>query len=159
MHYSRWRTKGDPLAVMIREPNRSEWDRFWSKVDVGDCWQWTDSLAIEGYGSFRVGDRSIRAHRWTYEHLVGPIPAGLQLDHLCKNRGCVNPDHLEPVTQQENIRRGAQGAYLRARTHCPSGHAYTPGNTYVQAKGTRSCRECARRATRAYQRRARILAL
>lgn len=149
-HYSRWITKGDPRAVMIRNPDRTPEERFWSKVDAGDCWQWTDSLVTGGYGVFRVGTRSVGAHRWAWEHLVGPIPSGLQLDHLCRNHGCVNPDHLEPVTQLENGRRGAVGARLRLRTHCNHGHEFTPENTaFYKANGSRSCRTCARTASRA----------
>ena len=83
----------------------STWDRFWARVDVGLCWEWTGSND-RGYGMFRLDGRTVRAHRWAWETLVGPIPRGLHLDHLCRNPPCVNPDHLEPVTQPENIRRG-----------------------------------------------------
>jgi hypothetical protein len=161
VHYSRYLTKGDPQAPMVWDSTVTTEDRFWSKVDAGDCWQWTDSLATNGYGAFRTPSGSVRAHRWAYEHLVGPIPDGLQLDHLCRNRGCVNPDHLEPVTLGENVRRGAAGAHLRARTHCPQGHEYTPENTYVRAGNRRRCRECDRAACRAnyYKRRAKVMGL
>lgn len=84
--------------------------------------------------------KKLLAHRWSYEFHVGPIPEGLDLDHLCRNRGCVNPDHLEPVTREENIRRA-----FATVTHCPSGHPYSDENTYVRP-GTvhRKCRACAR---------------
>lgn len=83
----------------------SDWDRFWARVEIGVCWTWIGSTD-RGYGVFGAQGRYFRAHRWAWEALVGPIPEGLHLDHLCRNPSCVNPDHLEPVTQAENIRRG-----------------------------------------------------
>lgn len=83
-------------------------DRFWAQVQLarGDgCWLWTGPLTDDGYPRFRLKDRPVRAHRWAYERLVGPIPAGLTLDHLCEVPACVRPDHLEPVTRSENLRR------------------------------------------------------
>jgi hypothetical protein len=82
-------------------------------------------------------------HRWVYEQLVGPIPAGLVLDHLCRNPACVRPMHLEPVTQQENILRGQGLAAANAvKTECSRGHPYTEANTYRRPDGYRDCREC-----------------
>lgn len=98
---------------------------------------------------FRVKNSHHGAHRWLWERLVGPVSGALQLDHLCRNRACVNPDHLEPVTAAENVRRGALGAVRRAKTHCPQGHEYTPENT-ARRRGKRYCRECGRAANRAY---------
>ena len=86
---------------------RSDLDRFFDKVDLQlECWQWRGAVSGNGYGTFRFEGRIIRPHRFIYEALVGPIPDGLVIDHLCGNRLCVNPDHLEPVTNGENLRRG-----------------------------------------------------
>lgn len=83
-----------------------ETPRFWDRVDVGLCWEWSGARSGLGYGCFWFGTRMIRAHVWAWLALVGPIAEGLDLDHLCRNTRCVNPDHLEPVTRAENARRG-----------------------------------------------------
>ncbi len=127
-----------------------EGTRFWAKVDKRGpegCWDWTASTAGGGYGSFAVGGRrKTPAHRYAYEAAHGPIPEGLHLDHLCRNRRCVNPAHLEPVTQQENIRRGEGGKYWAAKTHCPAGHPYAGANllmsTNERGGPVRRCRTC-----------------
>lgn len=133
-------------------------ERFWAKVDkngpvpeyaphLGPCWPWTAGGDGNGYGYFRVGAKRVLAHRFVYELLVGPIPEGLQIDHLCRVRACCNPDHLEAVTQRENLLRGAgHPAVNAAKTHCVNGHEFTPENTYVW-HGGRHCRAC-RRASR-----------
>lgn len=111
-------------------------------VDDAGCWLWTASLDGAGYSKIRVDGRLFNAHRWYYEMINGPIPKGLQLDHLCRVRRCVNPDHLEPVTQQENIRRGEGIGVINARkTHCPKGHPYAGDNLIVRS-GSRGCRTC-----------------
>jgi hypothetical protein len=113
------------------------------------CWLWMAALGDGGYGITGEGRRgdsvTLLVHRVTYENLIGPIPPDLELDHLCRVRCCCNPHHLEPVTTQENLKRGlgnAAAAYVnRSKTHCPQGHEYTPKNTYVY-KNRRSCRAC-----------------
>lgn len=122
-------------------------DRFWEKVEKAgpdECWGWTAATYHNGYGSFWNGQRTMRAHRFAYERLVGPIPEGLQIDHLCRNPACVNPGHLEPVTRRENILRGEGITAQQARkTHCVHGHPFDEENTYVHPRG-RTCRACNR---------------
>lgn len=116
--------------------------RFMSNtyVDENDCWLWVGKLNATGYAAFSVNGRPTMVYRWSYEAFRGPIPVGLYIDHLCRVPRCANPTHLEPVTQQENLRRAYNSRALR--TVCPRGHEYTPENTYTSAKGCRSCRSC-----------------
>ena len=120
-------------------------ERFWSKVTKrgkDECWLWTGSTNLKGYGVFRYKQRNYMAHRLTYELLVGSIPEALTLDHLCRNHPCTNPDHLEPISNKDNILRGMGRAALNARkTHCLKGHPFDLLNTYIRAKG-RGCRIC-----------------
>src|SRR5439155_25592866 len=116
------------------------------------CWMWTGSTDRHGYGQARQRERTFRTHRAVYELLKGPIPAGLTLDHLCRVRRCVNPAHLEPVTNRENILRGVGPN----RTHCPRGHPYDERNTFrytYRGSTRRNCRACTRARTRALERR------
>lgn len=120
--------------------------RFWSKVErvpFTTCWLWNGTMNPDGYGFFNVAQRKmVRAHRFAYKLMVGPIPGGLQLDHLCRERSCVNPAHLEPVTTGENTRRGVGRTATNARkTACKRGHPFTPENTYLSG-GLRECRIC-----------------
>lgn len=125
-------------------------ERFWAKVNRTEtCWLWTATGTPKGYGQFSPsGSRQVYAHRYAYELLVGAIPDGLTIDHLCRNRRCVNPAHLEPVTRGENTLRGTSPSAINARrTHCANGHAFTEENTYRE--GTkRRCRACARNRKR-----------
>lgn len=107
-HWRSWQTYGDPLAANFRATGSTA-DRFWYRVAVTPgCWLWTGALNWDGYGCFNAGPEiSSSAHRFAYRLLVGPVPDGLELDHLCRTRNCVNPDHLEPVTHAENVRRAS----------------------------------------------------
>lgn len=136
--------------------------RFWSKVLPvdGGCWIWIAALSDGGYGYYGIEQgRCAYAHRVAYSVLVGPIPPALDLDHLCRNRDCVNPDHLEPVTRQENTLRGLAGWHQASKTHCANGHPYDEKNTRWRADrwNSRDCRECKNAATRAWRARLRPL--
>lgn len=142
-HWYRWKTYGDPIFLPERPQIE---DRLWSKIArVGEdeCWEWTASRTGDGYGNIRVNGRSLRAHRLVYELEIGRIPPGLELDHLCRNRACCNPAHLEVVSHQENVLRGASMTAVNARkTHCPQGHPYDEANTWISSVGHRQCRAC-----------------
>lgn len=119
------------------------WERVESKVDFQEqgCWRWKASIGTHGYGQINVRRRPAPAYRVMYELCVGPIPAGLDLDHLCRNRKCVNPEHLEPVTRQENLLRGDTiAARNAAKSTCAKGHSYD----IVTVNGFRNCRTCRR---------------
>jgi len=145
-HYERWRRLGDPGGAAAIRQYRSDPApiRFWTQVEFTEkCWLWNGSQDGRGYGLFRIDGKSIRAHRWAYEFCVGPIPAGLELDHVrargCTNTACVSPDHLEPVSHQENTLRGDGPSSTNARKDvAPCGHAYNA----THKNGTRYCRPC-----------------
>lgn len=129
-------------------------DRFLSRtiVDESGCWNYTGFLDRDGYGMFRVGPDQRRAHRVSYEMFVADIPDGLVMDHLCRNRSCVNPTHLEPVTVQENTLRGSGITANNAlKTHCPSGHEYSADNLVI-CVGRRVCRRCRSARNQRYDR-------
>ena len=152
-HYTRWKRHGDPLKV--KQIVGDDEARFWSKVDkdgplptwapfLGPCWLWKDRLS-GGYGRMH-GRVATQAHRFSYELNVGPIPEGLVIDHVCRVRHCVNPAHLEVVTNAENILRGNGFSARHARkTRCSFGHQYDGTNTRIRADGSRSCIACERR--------------
>lgn len=127
--------------------------RVWDNVVIdanSGCWVWTASLNASGYGQTMVDRKMARVHRLVYEDMAGPIPDGLVLDHLCRNRSCCNPHHLEPVTQRVNaVERGFGACGENSRkTHCVHGHEFTPENTRVSINRygfeERQCRACAR---------------
>lgn len=164
VHYRRWKRNGTP----DKQPVHTVDERFWSFVnkagpvserrpDLGPCWVWTGGGWPSGYGSFRVNGVKVGAHRYAYERLVGPIPEGLVVDHLCFNRSCVRPAHLEVVTFRENILRGDNtAAQFARRSNCLRGHCFDPPNGYITSQGARGCRACdrirsARKRSRAKQ--------
>lgn len=128
---------------------------------VTGCLEWTGRLDREGYGTvwIKAGlpkPRLCAAHRVSYEVFVGPIPEGLQIDHLCRNRRCINPQHLEPVTGRVNTRRSpfTPASINAARTECVNGHAFDEVNTYVNPRtGWRNCRACKNERMRAVRQR------
>jgi hypothetical protein len=134
-HYSMWLRHGDPHYV------RPSWKiRIWNFIAKSsiphDCWTWTGHT-VRGYGQYHAAGKDRPAHRLIYELTKGPIPLGLELDHLCRNRACVNPDHLQPVTHRENMQRG----FHAQKTHCLYGHLFDVANTYRYRNG-RHCRTC-----------------
>jgi hypothetical protein len=157
MHYTRWRTHGDPLVSKVIMGDDAA--RFWSKVDkdgplpqpgsladdrgLGQCWLWTPPPDTHGYGQFRVDGRLTGAHLYSFALHGGVLVAELEIDHLCRRPICVNPGHFEQVTPRVNLMRSQSWAALNAaKTHCPQGHPYDAENTYRPARGGRMCRKC-----------------
>lgn len=139
-HYKRWQRHGTPEAGMDSDP----WLRFLNRRTITDdgCWVISGADRRTGYAKIKVDGTAHRAHRWAYERLVGPIPDGLVLDHLCRNRACANPDHMEPVTFRENVLRGEGPTAANARkTECPVGHSLADPYI-VPSTGSRMCRIC-----------------
>lgn len=151
MHYKRWRRTGDPGEAAPRPRFGGKLGRqhgtFVERLErytdrTETCWLWTGAKS-NGYGQLGVDGKNRLVHRLSYELYIGPIPEGLIIDHLCRVRHCLNPDHLEVVTQRENILRGTAPTAQNARkTHCKHGHPFDEQNTYVHNNG-RYCRACA----------------
>lgn len=161
-HYKRHRKTG---ALKKIDPVAATESRIWSRVDkqgpvpdsrpeLGPCWLWVGTVNAGGYGQVSFTSQCRLAHRVVYERTVGPIPDGLQLDHLCRVRRCVNPDHLEPVTNRENGIRGEglPGQNVR-KTHCPAGHPYDAENLSLYDRGgnARYCKTCGTERSKRYQ--------
>lgn len=124
-------------------------ERFMEKVVLipeSTCWYWIGSTIPQGYGYFSHNGKKRVAHRVSYELFVGPLDTQKQIDHLCRERGCVNPRHLEPVSAHENVHRSDRtiASIHSKKTHCPRGHQYNEENTHRNAKGGRRCRACDR---------------
>jgi len=167
IHYSRKRNGNDNMSPeLLRYRRRPPLLESFERTSVDECWPWLGNLS-HGYGRW-VGD--VHAHRAVYEALIGPLPAGLDLDHLCHNRDttcpggtencvhrrCVNPAHLEPVPRRVNVLRGAGPSAVNARKdECIHGHPFDAANTYINRDGWRGCRTCNRERRRHYRAKAR----
>jgi ribosomal protein L24E len=144
--------------IFSSERSIPTFDRWASKIvrTESGCWEWAGSVDGGGYGHLKVGRRgktkkTIKTHRFAFEEFRYPVPMGLELDHLCRNRRCSNPFHLEPVTRRENVLRGTgMGARHAAKTHCDGGHELTPENSYSPPGRPhwRQCRICRRKYAR-----------
>lgn len=129
--------------------------RFHKSYEVAPsgCWQWRLSKDKDGYGLFRIGGmidgtrKQVRAHRWAYKNIISPFDDSLTIDHLCRNHGCVNPSHLEPVSGRVNTQRGERAT----ATHCKRGHPFSGENLMIQAEGKRRCRICSENTIRQWQ--------
>ena len=160
-HYQRWRKYGTAGATPICDNHRYTLIQRWAaKVRLPDtsegCWIWTAARQKGGYGSIGSGlGSTILAHRYAYQLFVGDVPDGMELDHLCRNTACVNPNHLEAVPHRVNMLRSeAPPGHHARKTHCKNGHPFDEANTYRRGVG-RACRACVLAAQKAYQSRKR----
>ncbi len=138
-------------------------ENIWKFIKIpkntNGCWIWSGSLNIHGYGRFSFNNKTLIAHRFVYEYLIGKIPKGLTLDHLCRIRNCVNPEHLEPVIMSENLKRGLINQN-KEKTHCIHGHKFTKENTshiIHHGRNERHCRKCGVIRTQKYNHKNKIL--
>jgi len=147
LHWKRWRKGSDLLAprqILWRPTNEERLLARMVRAESG-CWEWTGSSSnIYGHGCLMIAGKSHRAHRLAYETWVGPIPEGLTIDHLCRNPPCINPEHLEPVTNAENIRRAAAA---NLKEHCKRGHLRSENDRFTK-QGWRYCGQCTRERDR-----------
>lgn len=146
-HYQQRHKSGKELTEIRETFQGTTEERFYHYAEITDtCWNWTGPISRYGYGILNSKETDSRhAHRYSYNLLKGGIPEGLHIDHLCRNRRCVNPDHLEAVTLVENVMRGEGFAPKNAaKTHCKNGHEFTPENTLIRTRrqGGRECRAC-----------------
>lgn len=165
-HYRRWQKHGSPLPdIRPYYGHLTAEERFWKYTDRRrdyECWPWTAAVNAKGYGLYNRNSKSIFAHRFAYEFLVGPIPSGKVLDHACHNaafeqgkcmggrgcphRRCVNPAHLDVVTPRQNSLRGnGPSANASRKTRCVWGHPFNTENTRYEKTGERRCLSCVRR--------------
>lgn len=143
-----FRTRSRQIMPSGIYPRRPFWERFWSYVQKTDsCWLWTAYIDRGGYGRIALKGRM----RWAHRMVMGDIPPGYQVDHLCRVRACVNPAHLELVTSKENTLRGESPSAKNSRKkQCKYGHAFTPENTGKKHRGERYCKQCSRASCKAY---------
>ena len=161
-----WATKiarYGPSGRSVPPKKRPIMERFFDRVcfepNTG-CWLFDGSFSPDGYAYFYVSDKKMKvAHKFLYEREVSPVPEGMELDHLCLVRCCVNPQHLEVVTHAENVRRGQPRNFNRNKTHCRNGHPYSGYNLTITPSGERTCKTCSREATRRFRERKRAEAL
>lgn len=140
------------MAIAFGDPRLPPrfWDKVYPEPNTG-CWLW-GAATSKGYGRYNHQRQGRWAYVVSYAELVGPVPEGLELDHLCRQPACVYPEHLEPVTHLVNVARGDAWKHWKARTHCTHGHEFTPGNTRLRKDGGRDCKECDRRRGGVYSR-------
>jgi hypothetical protein len=147
--------------MMLSQADIARFEARIAYEPMSGCWLWLGTSS-RGYGKLSLRGRNVWAHRFAYEAYVGPIPAGLELDHLCRQHCCVNPEHLEAVTHRENILRGEWFVAAHARkTHCVHGHEFNDANTYIRTEKnglSRVCRTCRNRACRNIKRKRRLKA-